>query len=317
MPLFTSESIEITPAASAALMAVGADQETYLARHWNADWGNVDADTWQDNDFAMRHNQVICSQYKLSDGSELQIITLGDRSSTYISLASERPVRKVSTQAGYALWSVTYDSDKNGLIALEEPYVDAILATLPITTALDVGAGTGRYALKLARRGIAVTAIDQSPEMLAIAQDAARREGLPINFHSAALEQGLPYEEGTFDFLICALVLCHVPDLFAAVKEFARVIQPGGYLLITDFHDGGIEQGWRTLIERAGMTYVLPKLTRTRNGYTEALTRNGLHIIKSSDLLVHEVPEGYISQAFRDANMDKDFCLILLPQKRV
>jgi 2-polyprenyl-3-methyl-5-hydroxy-6-metoxy-1,4-benzoquinol methylase len=120
-------------------------------------------------------------------------------------------LRKVSTQTGYALWAATYDSENNALIALEEPYVDAIVATLPITTALDVGTGTGRHALKLARRGIEVTAIDQSPEMLAVAQDAARSAGLPINFRCASLDSGLPFEKHSFDVLVCALMRVMFP----------------------------------------------------------------------------------------------------------
>src|SRR3989442_5128240 len=141
MSLFRLGTIEITPAASATLAAVHADSATYLARHQQGDWGEVDEVTQQDN-----------------------------------ALAVEYPVRKVSTQEGYARWAATYDHEKNALIALEEPYVDAIVATLPITSALDVGTGTGRHALKLARRGIAVTAIDPSLEMLTVAQNSARTQ---------------------------------------------------------------------------------------------------------------------------------------------
>src|SRR5713226_3301897 len=92
------------------------------------------------------------------------------------------PIVEVSTQEGYALWSKLYDQENNALIAVEEPRVDALLAELPMNAVLDVGAGTGRYALKLARRGVRVTAIDQSTEMLAVAQQAASVEGLTIDF---------------------------------------------------------------------------------------------------------------------------------------
>jgi hypothetical protein len=129
MALFRLGTIAITPAASGALEALGAEPGTYLAGHQEGDWGQVDETAQQDNDFALQHNQVICSTYKLSDGTELLVITLGDRSSTRVFLAAEYPVRKVSTQEGYALWAATYDSAKNPLIAIEEPYVEAMVAT--------------------------------------------------------------------------------------------------------------------------------------------------------------------------------------------
>src|SRR5947209_8598616 len=126
---------------------------------------------------------------------------------------SETEFQEVSVQEGYALWAASYDQEKNGLIFVEERHVDRILARLPFTRVLDVGTGTGRHALKLARQGASVTAIDQSPEMLAVARQAAQHEGLPIDFRLSSLDDGLPFEAHQFDLVICALILSHEPDL--------------------------------------------------------------------------------------------------------
>ena len=58
------------------------------------------------------------------------------------------------------------------------------------------GAGTGRYALKLARRGWNVTALDANREMLSIANDAAVNEGLSIEFIQGRIEDGVPVQSG-------------------------------------------------------------------------------------------------------------------------
>jgi len=123
------------------------------------------------------------------------------------------------------------------LILTEEPRVKAVLASLtPTSRALDVATGTGRWALYLAERGVSVTGIDESPEMVAVAQQKARAANLPIMFIQGAIEDGLAFPSDCFDLVVCALAPCHMLDLQAAVAECSRVLRPGGHLLITDFH---------------------------------------------------------------------------------
>ncbi|GHO78546.1 hypothetical protein KSD_63170 [Ktedonobacter sp. SOSP1-85] len=228
---------------------------------------------------------------------------------------SKIPIQEVSVQEGYALWSASYDQEKNGLIFLEERQVDRLLAPLSFSKVLDVGTGTGRHALKLARRGAYVTAIDQSPEMLAVASLAAQREALPIDFHLLSLDSGLPFAAGQFDLLICALTLCHVPDLAHTLQEFARVLQDGGSLLITDFHPNHTLYGWRTAFRSAGVLYHLPTVERTKDDYLEAIQACGLTILDTAESLVGEIPEGYLPEEMRRTYADKPFCLSILARK--
>src|SRR5262249_52642709 len=158
----------------------------------------------------------------------------------------------------YALWAASYDQEANGLIYLEQRQVNRLLAPLSFTSVLDLGTGTGRHALQLARLGARVTALDQSPEMLAIARQAAHQEGLSIAFHLHSLEERLPFEDRQFDLVICALTLSHVPHLAQVLEECARVAQPEGHLLITDFHPDHTRYGWRTAFRRDGIKYQLP-----------------------------------------------------------
>jgi ubiquinone/menaquinone biosynthesis C-methylase UbiE len=201
------------------------------------------------------------------------------------------------------------------LIFLEERQVDRLLAHRPFTNVLDVGTGTGRHALNLARRGARVTALDQSPEMLAVARLAAQREVLPIDFHLRSLHDDLPFEADQFDLVICALTLCHVPDLAHALGEFARVLQDGGLLLITDFHPVHTLYGWRTAFRRAGVIYQMPTVGHTRDDYLETIRACGLRILDVTESLVGEVPEDYLPEEIRRAYADKPFCLSILAHK--
>ena len=228
---------------------------------------------------------------------------------------SDRIFREVSVQDGYALWSSSYDQEKNGLIFVEEQHVGRLLTHLPFTKVLDVGTGTGRYALKFARQGASVTALDQSPQMLAVARQTAQREGLAIDFRLHSLEHDLPFETYRFDLLICALTLSHVPHLSHTIREFARVLQNGGYLLITDFHPVHIIYGWKTAFRREHVTYQIPTMGYSRDDYLKAITDNGLTILEVTDILVGEAPEGYLPEEMRRMYADKPLCLSILVQK--
>ena len=188
---------------------------------------------------------------------------------------------------------------------------------LPITSAVDVGTGTGRHALSLARRGIKVTAIDLSPEMLSVAQAAVKREGLPIDFRRADMGERLPCARESADLVICARTLCHVSNLRRAVKEFYRVVRPGGFVLITDIHPDTVDIGWIPKLERPGVTHIIPCPGHTRDDYLETLTAAGFTLGRVIDVPFREVPDGYAYEGLREEFEGYRYCLIVLAQKPV
>jgi ubiquinone/menaquinone biosynthesis C-methylase UbiE len=135
----------------------------------------------------------------------------------------------ITTAEGYRSWAGTYDQPGNGLIDLEQPIVREILGGLPRGTALDAACGTGRHAEYLASLGHTVIGVDGSPEMLALAR--ARVPG--ADFHRGDLNQ-LPVPDRHAAVLVCALALTHIPDLAPVLAEFARVLRPGGHLVLSD-----------------------------------------------------------------------------------
>ncbi len=146
-------------------------------------------------------------------------------------LASPAFGPEVDLLAGYAQWALVYDGP-NPLVMVEEPVVRAGLDAWPRPgTVLDAACGTGRHAAYLAELGHTVTGLDLSPDMLAVA-----RPRVPgARFVEAPLVP-LPFEDGEFDAAVCALALSHVADPTEAIAELARVVRPGGALIISDFH---------------------------------------------------------------------------------
>jgi SAM-dependent methyltransferase len=95
--------------------------------------------------------------------------------------------------------------------------------------ALEVGAGTGYFALNLLQAGVVREAActDIAPGMLRALE--ANAERLRLAVETAACDaEALPFEEGSFDLVVGHAVLHHLPDLERAFGEFRRVLRPGG-----------------------------------------------------------------------------------------
>jgi len=107
----------------------------------------------------------------------------------------------------------------------------------PTLVFADLGCGTGVVAEALAPFAQGVVAVDDSPTMLAAAR--RRLAGFPnVQIHEGQLE-ALPLESGCVDVATTILVLHHLPDPARALTEVARVLRPGGRLVVVDMlpHD--------------------------------------------------------------------------------
>lgn len=146
-------------------------------------------------------------------------------------------VDRVDLETGYRLWAATYDRP-NSAFDIDEPVVREIVAALPAGVALDAACGTGRYAELLAGCGHRVIGVDGSPAMLLRARTRVPRgEFLLGDLHR------LPVADAGVDLVVCGLALTHVPALEPVLAEFARVLRPGGHLVIADIHPERVAQG--------------------------------------------------------------------------
>ncbi len=142
---------------------------------------------------------------------------------------------------------------------------------------LEVGCGTGFTATYLAEAvGCRIMGIDLNPGMVEWAQKRSARKGLQerCQFRVADAQQ-LPFEDNTFDAMLCESVTAFVPDKHQALSEYRRVVKPGGYIGLNegtlvkgtppeDFMVfikrtmGGVDfldpDGWRALLEESQLT---------------------------------------------------------------
>ena len=109
----------------------------------------------------------------------------------------------------------------------------------PGDAVLDVGCGTGTLAMDVARRvgrTGRVAGVDPSPQQIARARSKAAQRNVPIEFQIGVIEH-LPFPDQTFDVVFSTLMMHHLPAPLKrqGLAEIARVLKPGGRLVIADF----------------------------------------------------------------------------------
>ncbi|MBI5887069.1 MAG: methyltransferase domain-containing protein [Deltaproteobacteria bacterium] len=114
---------------------------------------------------------------------------------------------------------------------LEKELVFSLAGVKQAEAALDLGCGTGIYSIELAKRGMDVTGVDDSQEMLDRARIKAKAEGVRIRFLKADA-MALPFPDASFDIVLSVAALCFMEDPHAALMEMRRVLRPGGRVVI-------------------------------------------------------------------------------------
>ncbi len=108
--------------------------------------------------------------------------------------------------------------------------------------ALDVGCGEGRFCRIMRCHGIDATGVDPTARLV----EAARQRD-PAGHYALGRAEALAFADGAFDLVVSYLALIDIPDFRAAIAEMARVLKPGGTLLIgnmTSFVTAGPADGW-------------------------------------------------------------------------
>ena len=114
---------------------------------------------------------------------------------------------------------------------LEDALLRDLLGDVAGHAVLDLGCGDGALAVRLATAGAQVVGLDADPAMLQAAAVRAAAAGVRVQFATGRAE-ALPFTAGRFDVVIAVTVLCFVPDAETAFREIARVLRPGGAVVI-------------------------------------------------------------------------------------
>lgn len=130
---------------------------------------------------------------------------------------------------------------------------------------LDVGCGGGILAEAMASRGAAVTGIDASEAALTTARLHASESGVHVDYIHATGEHMADERPGAFDVVTCMELLEHVPDPASLVGACARLVRPGGRVILSTINRNPKSY----LLAVVGAEYVLGLLPRGTHDYAK------------------------------------------------
>ena len=150
---------------------------------------------------------------------------------------------------------------------------------------LDLGCGEGRLSRDLKALGHEVVAVDLSPRMVAAAKEAD--PDLEAHLADAA---DLPFDDESFDLVVAFMSLQDMNDMEGAMREVARVLEPGGRLCLAVVHP--FNSAGRFVGDDASSPFVVEGSYLERFRYADNLVRDGLEITFVSE---HRPIEAYVT----------------------
>ena len=163
-------------------------------------------------------------------------------------------------------------------------------------TLLDVGCGGGLIAEPMRRLGFQVTAIDASSENIGTARVHAEQQGLEIGYRAATVEQLEAEGAGPFDVVLTLEVIEHVADPEAFVRTCARLVKPGGLLIVATLN--------RTLkslaLGKFAAEYVLRWVPAGTHDWNQFLKPDEIRLMLSEEPLAVSGPFGLVYDPLTD-----------------
>lgn len=186
-------------------------------------------------------------------------------------------------RSGYDRWSEIYDSAVNSTVACDDMHFPAWWADVTGKDVLEIGCGTGRHTLRLARHGNRVTALDLSPGMLV--QARAKLAGFDVRLIEHDIMTAGPL--GKFDIAVTALVMEHIENIDTFFARVADNLRPGGRFLMSEVEPrrlaaGGVARFYDPV---TGQRHDMKSFAHEAEAILAAASKAGLTLLREQDVL--------------------------------
>jgi len=188
--------------------------------------------------------------------------------------------QRIDTRLGYDLWAPEYDETENPVVWIDGWALPERLRVSPGERVLDAGCGTGRNFAALLNAGAELTGVDFSRGMLKVAT-----EKYPdVSLVHADLQAAWPFANGSFEFVVCALVGEHLGALEHVFAEMRRVLTGNGRLVFSVYHPAMAAAGKEARFIRGSTEFRLGAYRHVIEDYRVALERTGFSIVEITEL---------------------------------
>lgn len=181
----------------------------------------------------------------------------------------------------YNDWAASYDKVVNLTRDLEMQAKKSVLAETRFSNALELGCGTGKNTAWLINQCGSVTAVDFSENMIAIAGQKLKNEG--VKFVSADINKPWHFVQQPFDLITCSLVLEHIEKLQPVFEKAADALTLGGHFYIGELHPFKQYNGSKARFNKDDVTIVLDCFTHHISEYTNLAAKNNLALVNLNE----------------------------------
>lgn len=192
----------------------------------------------------------------------------------------------------YDAWAGTYDSDPNATRDLDAAVVRATARELEGLDVVELGCGTGKNTVFLKQHARSVVGLDFSAGMLARARQRVR--DAHVRFMEHDIRSTWPLAADSGDVVVASLVLEHVQALGHVYGEAARILRPGGRLLVCELHPERQRRGGQAHF-RDGATGEVQLVQAYRHTVAEYVNEGiaaGLRLVHMGEWLEDGAPDG-------------------------
>ncbi|MGZ3857923.1 MAG: class I SAM-dependent methyltransferase [Flavisolibacter sp.] len=203
-----------------------------------------------------------------------------------------RPRQKNAAEA-YNLWSASYDAQPDNLMLhLDERIFLQLLDRIELRnrTVIDIGCGTGRHWNRIQSRGpLQLAGYDVSDGMLT--ELKKKFPGASVQLSTDDVLSGV--SDLSADVIISTLTIAHMPQLEEVIKAWARVLKPGGDVLLTDFHPALLAQGGKRDFQSKKTTVIIDNFIHPLSLVLQLAEENHLLLQHKEEIFIDEQVRPY------------------------
>lgn len=189
--------------------------------------------------------------------------------------------KEVSISRLYDIWAKGYDKQNNLLFFLEEQ-ITYNLFNFRGKDILDLGCGTGRYAIPLAKKN-RVVAVDFNRKMLNVARKKAKKAEVKINFVESDVAKFRP--TGKFDVILSMMVQDQTKDLEKVGKVILDASKEGTELFISNVHPVRMKEILRKGKSEIIPGYLIGEYYHPASEYVKVFRKLGFKLVKEIDII--------------------------------